>query len=179
MMEHNKKELIDYLANRVDRHTDTAVSLFQNQTESILLKPSATGGWSIAQCLDHLNSYGHYYLPRLRSSLQVAEVSHSNAFKSGWLGDYFSKMMEPSGKTYKALKGHIPVKELDPHAVVAEFIRQQEELLALLRLAETRAIHSRIPITISALIRLKTGDVFRFLIAHNERHVQQALRNLE
>jgi hypothetical protein len=87
-------------------------------------------------------------------------------------------MMEPSDKTYKAFKGHIPAKELDAYAVVAEFIKQQEEMLALLRAADTRAINARIPISISSLIRLKTGDVFRFLIAHNERHVQQALKNL-
>jgi hypothetical protein len=177
-MDFNKTELLNSLSNRVERHIDTAVSLFQNQKENILLKPSATGGWSIAQCLDHLNSYGHFYLPRLRASLQLAAPSSSTTFRSGWLGNYFAQMMEPSDKTYKAFKGHIPAKELDAYAVVAEFIKQQEEMLALLRAADTRAINARIPISISSLIRLKTGDVFRFLIAHNERHVQQALKNL-
>ena len=177
-MDFNKKELLDYLGSRAESQIERAVSHFQNQEDGMLLKPSATGGWSIAQCLDHLNSYGHFYLPRLRTTLQKASPSNSVTFKSGWLGNYFAKMMEPSAKSYKALKGHTPVRELVPHNVVAEFIRQQEELLTLLRMAESRAIHPRIPISVSPFIRLKAGDVFRFLIAHNERHVQQAMRNL-
>jgi hypothetical protein len=178
-MKLNKEELLNHLAARIEQHLAKAISLFQNQPEPVLLQPSATGGWSIAQCIDHLNSYGHFYLPRLKTALQSAKGCRNTVFESGWLGNYFTKMMEPSGKSYKALKGHIPNKDLNAHGVVAEFIGQQEELLALLRMAETRAINTRIPTSISPLVRLKAGDVFRFLIAHNERHVQQALRNLE
>ena len=176
-MKLNKKELLDYMGGRVETHISTAVSLFQNVPEHELLSPSPTGGWSIAQCLDHLNSYGLYYLPRLRTVLESAPASNSLFFKSGWLGNYFTKMMEPSLKKYKAFKGHIPDKTLPAYAVVEAFIKQQEELLDLLRTAETLSLDTRIPISISDFIRLKTGDVFRFLIAHNERHVQQALRN--
>ena len=154
-----------------------AVASFQNQPENVLLKPSLTGGWSIAQCLDHLNSYGDYYLPRLRNVMQMEKTSDT-LFKSGWLGNYFTKTMEPSEKKYKAIKGHIPVKDLNATRVVAKFIDQQEELLLLLREAANGNLNRRIPITISPLIRLKAGDIFRFLIAHNERHVQQALKNL-
>ena len=81
-------------------------------------------------------------------------------------------------KKYKAIKGHIPVKDLHAASVVARFIDQQEELLLLLRKAGHSNLNKRIAVTISPLIRLKAGDVFRFLVAHNERHLQQALRNL-
>ncbi|HEX8376532.1 MAG TPA: DinB family protein [Pedobacter sp.] len=177
-MKLNKKELLDYLRGRVEKHIGTAVSLFQNLPKHELLRPSPTGGWSVAQCLDHLNSYGLYYLPRLQTVLGSAPASDNLFFKSGWLGNYFTKMMEPSPKKYKAFKGHIPDKALSAYAVVEEFIKQQEELLELLRAFEARSLNRRIPISISDLIRLKTGDVFRFLIAHNERHVQQALRTI-
>lgn len=177
-MKLNKKELIDFLGGRVEKHIGMAVSLFQNLPEHELLRPSPAGGWSIAQCLDHLNSYGLYYLPRLQTVLESARASDNLFFKSGWLGNYFTKMMEPSLKKYKAFKGHIPDKALPAYAVVEEFIKQQEELLDLLRAFEARSLDRRIPISISDFIRLKTGDVFRFLIAHNERHVQQALRTI-
>ncbi|HEY0670498.1 MAG TPA: DinB family protein [Sphingobacteriaceae bacterium] len=174
-----KIDLLDHLNSRVQRHLDIAVSKFQNLDESTLLKPSSTGGWSIAQCLDHLNSYGDFYLPEIKEAIKSTQGSPQGEFRSGWLGGYFAKMMEPSAKKYKALKGHIPHSNLDAHAVIAKFISQQEDLLKYLQLAVLADLDIRVPISISNLIKLKLGDVLKFLIAHNERHIQQALRNIQ
>lgn len=177
----NKKELLERLDDVVEQHIADAVALFQNRDNEFLNKPSATGGWSIAQCLDHLNSYGHYYLPRMRDKLRVAPPTNAEGFTSTWLGAYFIKMMDPeTGKRkYKAFKGHIPSSQLDSAKVVSEFIRQQEELLHLLRDGVDKDLDAiRIPVSILPLIRMKIGDVFQFIIAHNERHMQQAKRNL-
>jgi hypothetical protein len=38
---------------------------------------------------------------------------------------------------------------------------------------------AKVPISIAKFIRLKLGDVFNFLIAHNHRHVLQAERALK
>jgi hypothetical protein len=35
----------------------------------------------------------------------------------------------------------------------------------------------RIPISISKWITIRLGDTFRFVIAHNKRHIMQAGRN--
>lgn len=177
----NKKDLLQKLEDVVEQHVADAVALFQNRDDEFLNRPSATGGWSIAQCLDHLNSYGHYYLPRMREKLRTAPTAGKEGFTSTWMGAYFTKMMDPeTGKRkYKAFKGHIPPSELDSAAVVGEFIRQQEELLYLLRDALNKDLDAiRIPVSILPFIRMKVGDVFQFLIAHNERHMQQAMRNL-
>lgn len=177
-----KVQLLDTLENRVESHLQQAIYQFQNMNEHDLLRPALDGGWSIAQCLEHLNSYGHYYLPKIREGLQKNHpVPPKNDFKSSWLGHYFIQMMEPNTgkKKYKAFKGHIPAPELDAYAVVADFIQQQETLLGLLRKARSTDLNAvKIPISIARLIKLKLGDVFQFIIAHNERHVQQALRNL-
>jgi hypothetical protein len=37
---------------------------------------------------------------------------------------------------------------------------------------------ARVPISIAKFIKLKLGDVFGFLIAHNQRHILQAERAL-
>lgn len=177
----NKKELLQKLDDEVEQHIADAVALFQNSDDELLNRPSATGGWSIAQCLDHLNSYGHYYLPRIREKFRTAPVAGKEGFTSTWMGAYFTKMMDPeTGKRkFKAFKGHIPPFKLDSAEVVGEFIRQQEELLYLLRDAAHKDLDViRIPISVLPVIRMKVGDVFQFLIAHNERHMQQAKRNL-
>ena len=38
---------------------------------------------------------------------------------------------------------------------------------------------TRIPISINKWIKIKLGDTFRFVIYHNERHIQQAKRVLK
>lgn len=180
MYTHNTKyELLVEMEQYVENHLQTAIRIFQNSTEHQLLQPSATGGWSIAQCLWHLNSYGAYYLPLIEEAVQHDERTDT-VYKSGWLGAYFVKIMNPqSGKQkYKAFRDHVPPNDLDPYQQVATFIHQQEVLLGLLKKARHANLNKRLPVSISNLIKLKLGDVFQFMIAHDERHIQQALRNI-
>lgn len=173
--------LIDQLETRVEKHLHKVVSVYQNLDEKTLLKPAANGGWSVTQCLDHLNKYGDYYLPHIQAKLLQPGNETSNIFKGSWIGSYFTKMMEPStGKRKtKAFKGYIPPIQLDAYAVVARFIQQQELLLEYLNKARQVNLDKlKIPVSIAKFIQLKLGDVFQFLIAHNERHIQQADRNL-
>lgn len=113
--------------------------------------------------------------------MQKRSFTPKDTFKSSWLGAYFIKMMDPETgkKKYKAFKGHIPAPDLDAYAVVAEFIQQQENLLIFLKEARSADLNSiRIPISIARFITLKLGDVFQFIIAHDERHIRQAMRNV-
>lgn len=178
----NRTVLIDQLENQVEQHLQQVTARYQNLEQKILLKAAANGGWSIAQCLEHLNSYGRYYLPAIRKAIDTtADNNNATSFKSSWLGAYFTKAMQPgaNSKTMKAPKDHHPAPDLDPAKVIAEFIEQQELLLALLRRSKTKDLNRiRISISIARWIRLKLGDVFGFLIAHNERHLQQAARHL-
>jgi uncharacterized damage-inducible protein DinB len=173
-------ELLDLLADQTENHIQDAVKIFQNLSEEELLKPASNGGWSIAQCLWHLNSYGDYYLPKIKSGLDKGYPGNP-VFKSTWLGSYFTRIMKPGAqmKKFKAFKSHVPPAELSAHKVVAEFIQQQEQLLTYLKLARHSDMNQiRIPISILNWVKLKLGDVFQFIIAHDERHLQQAKRNL-
>ncbi|MPR33132.1 DinB family protein [Salmonirosea aquatica] len=183
MKKYSPQQWIEPLTESVEAHLIRATEVYQNLSDADMNTPPADGGWSVAQCLEHLNSYGHFYLPAVRKALHAvaspAEPS-GGTYRSGWLGRYFINMMKPENtKKFKAFKGHIPAPKLDGAAVVAEFIEQQEQWLRLLdevnRVAE---LNARVPISISPLVRLKLGDVFGFVIAHNARHIQQADRVL-
>ena len=172
--------LVGSLEKQVEKHLQIALSEFQNLTETTLLKPAVNGGWSIAQCLEHLNTYGRYYLPLVAEKLKSAPPFRA-PFKSGWLGGYFVRMMQQPAaqKPLKAAKIHLPSQKLDAHAIVAEFIQQQENLLTYIRQARNKNLQrSTIPTSIFRLIKLNTGDALRFLTAHTERHMIQAKRNL-
>ncbi len=174
-------ELLEALESRVHHHLQQAISTYQNLTDSELNRRSASGGWSIAQCLEHLNSYGDFYLPRIDQAISAYQGKPALTVKRGWLGNYFINSMDPdlSTKRYQAFRGHLPAVSLNGHRVVGHFIAQQERLLALLRHSgRTDLNRIRIPISITCLIRLKLGDTLEFLIIHNERHIRQADRNL-
>lgn len=170
------ESLIVELESQVEKHLDFAIRTFQNLDPALLLKRPDEEGWNITQCLWHLNSYGHFYLPLIQKKLLVPQ--HKKGFSSGWLGGYFTKMMIPGKQKFKAFKDHVPPDQLDPYEVVAEFIEQQETLLNYLKQAHKADLEQRVPISVSRFITLKLGDVFQFMIQHDERHLQQALRNL-
>jgi len=154
----------------------SANRLMRMDPELLTTQP-AEDKWNVAQVLEHLNSYSHYYLPELKKGLR----SHKDPvpfFKPGFLGGYFTKMMQPKeGKVtnkMKAPKGHRPAGDIDIQPALHLFIAQQHELIELLELAKKKNINAiRIPISISRIIKLKMGDVFAFLIAHEQRHFVQ------
>lgn len=179
-----QKELLDLPEVRVERHIKEGVATFQNLTERELLRPAPDGGWSIAQCLDHLNSYGHYYPPLLKKKM-LSRNEHpapAKVYRSSMIGAYFIRMVDPETgkKKQKAFEQHQPLAIRDAHAVTAEFIAQQEELLAILNQARTADLAAgAIPVSFFNWIRLKPGDLLLFLTAHNERHIIQAKKVLE
>lgn len=139
------------------------------------------------QCLGHLNVYGKYYLPAIEKAIDKARLKHKGStpnFRPGWLGNLFTQMMLPgpdgiAPKKMKAPKNYTIANMGNSDAVLAEFITQQEKMLGLLRLARRVNLNAiRIPISIARFIKLKLGDVFMFIVAHNLRHVQQAERAL-
>lgn len=170
--------LLSSLEDQVERHLSMAIGKYQNLSAGELSRRPADGGWSIAECIWHLNSYGDYYLPQIEKGLADGATAMTT-FTSTWLGAYFTRIMKPGAKMskMKAFKDHIPPPGIHPHHVVAEFIRQQETLLQLLRSARTVNMNRiRIGISILPWLKLRVGDVFQFLIAHQERHIQQAER---
>ena len=144
--------------------------------------------WSAAQVIEHLNTYNRYYLPEIGKGISKSgkDLSASTAeFTPGWFGAYFTKMMRPTAdgrikNKMKTLKNHRPAAALDVKQVLDEFIRKENLLLQLLQ--DARTVHMgklRIPISISRFIKLKLGDTFNFLIAHQQRHFLQLNRTLE
>jgi hypothetical protein len=176
-------QFIEQLQADVRRLILTANHLSKTDPEILITQPAA-GKWSVAQVLEHLNSYGRYYLPQLERSLK-SDKPAVPTFKPGWLGGYFTKMMKPNAKgvianKMQSPKDHRPAPDVDIKPVMDEFLNQQNQLLGLLELAKTKNINAiRTPISLSRFIKLKSGDTFGFLIAHEQRHFVQIVNTLE
>ena len=144
----------------------------------LLLQVPAPGKWSVIQVLEHLNSYGNYYLLAIERSL-MQDKPAIEFFKPGWLGNYFTKLMKPGengtvAHKMQSPKGHRPSNHPDAFPVLNTFLEQQHYLIDLLESAKSKNITSiRTPVSISRFIKLNVGDTFRFLIAHEQRHFVQ------
>ncbi|MDF2193014.1 DinB family protein [Paraflavitalea sp. CAU 1676] len=151
----------------------------------ILLQQPAAGKWSVAQVVEHLNSYGRYYLPLIQQALQTQSNKPSPLFKTGWLGNYFTKSMLPKEdgripNKMKAPKDHRPSPHVDSLATLKTFLEQEKLLLELLHQARANNLNKiRIPISIAKFITINLGDTFRFLIAHHQRHFVQIANTIE
>jgi hypothetical protein len=80
----------------------------------------------------------------------------------------------------KTSKKYTFSNSLNIDTVLKEFIDQQDKLLRLLEQAKKRDLNKgRIATTLTSFLKLKLGDVFRFLIAHEQRHMIQARNTLK
>lgn len=180
------KQLLNNLQQQTEQFLNKAINESQMASPSKLLRKRGKNEWSAAQCMEHLNSYGRYYLPAIEKAIVAAEEHNLQAtkeFKSGALRNYFTKLMQPKeGKQnkMKSPKDHQPTDDLDTDKVISEFIDQQERLLVLLEKAGNVDLNkTKAPISIAKFMKLQLGDIFNFLIAHNHRHVLQAERALK
>ncbi len=177
-MQKERKELLQELSQQVAAAVNT-VNGFKSLTEEQLNFKKSVESWSILECLEHLNLYGDFYLKEIEKQILAAPKNEkAKSFKSGWLGNYFANSMLPkNGKVnkMKTFKKMDPANSNLPLTTIDRFLKQQEHLQTLLKLAETVDLtKTTTGITLTSLLRFRLGDTFRFFINHIERHVLQA-----
>lgn len=177
------EELLNDLAQDVRRVKEVG-EYFQTVDKTKMVYSPDKGKWSIVQVLEHLNAYCRFYLPEIEKQLSITTNRKNPVFTSGWLGDLFTKSMKPKNvaeitNKMKTSKKYSFPNSLNVETVLNEFLQHQQKLLQLLEMAKQRDLNIiKLPITITNLVKLKLGDVFRFLIAHEQRHMIQARNTL-
>jgi len=154
-------------------------------SEALNQKPNPQK-WSIAECLEHLNYYSSYYNKEIKTALENAKQKQWKAvpiFSSTWLGKKSIAAVHPSNtkatQTPKALNPSLSSVQAD---VIPRFIAAQNEFLTLIRSAQNINLNkTKVRIEVFKLLKLRLGDLFLFIVAHNQRHCNQALklRNFE
>ncbi|WP_196894422.1 DinB family protein [Aureivirga marina] len=175
-MKFKSEELLAELINQTKENIKKAKEL-QKLDLSVLQKRKDTESWNALECFEHLNMYGAFYLPEITSRMESASYPKNEIFKSGMIGNYFTKSLLPKKKLnkMKTLQATNPLhKDLDA-SVITVFLNQQSKLLQLLAKAKSKDLTKiKTAISISELIKLRLGDTFRVLIYHNIRHIMQA-----
>lgn len=135
--------------------------------------------WSILECLEHLNRYSRYYNPALATAIEhnsggaaVPEITYS------WMGRKSLEVVRPQNtKKHKTVKHMNPANSDLGRATVDEFLQHQTGLQHLLQRAANADLHKKaVPVEFFRLMKLRIGEALEFVVLHEERHIQQALR---
>jgi hypothetical protein len=127
-MKYISKTLLDRLHAETEVQLSKTISEWQQIPAGSFTSQPGPGRWSAIQCLEHLNSYGRFYLPAMEKAMNSnRDQQPSTEFRSGIFGNYFYKLML-TGETgipktkMKAPKEHRPAENLDTAEVLSEFI---------------------------------------------------------
>ncbi|MFY0631555.1 MAG: DinB family protein [Flavobacteriaceae bacterium] len=179
-MVHNSKEVISHLIIMTSSHIAYAKQLLEISEDQLQFKQSPKS-WCALECLEHLNRYASFYNTEINKRMNASSLPFSETFKSTYLGNKFSNDMLPKEgmKTMNTFKSKNPnTSTLDKEQVLLTFIKLQGELLTFLNAAYTKNLDKIKTYTTLPILKFKLGDTFRFVIFHNERHIQQAKKVL-
>ena len=172
--------LLNTLSKGVTDIQDTIKIHFEKLSFEQLNWKENSETWSIAECLEHLNIYANYYLQAIEKQIKKASKNQQNASMeatSTWFGRYSINSIAPSNtKKIKTMKHLNPSNSKIEGHVLKRFLKHQEKLQLLLKDAKTVNINKlKIPVEFFKLLKINLGDCFQFLIAHEQRHLNQAL----
>ncbi|MEJ8803695.1 DinB family protein [Pontibacter sp. H249] len=170
---------LEQIAQSNRRLTETVATEFSKLDMAALNHKPSPESWSILECLEHLNRYSRYYNPALAKAIaQNGDGTFLESINHSWLGKKSLEMVRPQN-----MKKHKTVKHMNPNnsqlgrATLDEFLKHQQELQQLLQNAKGTNLNKKaVPVEFFKLLKLRIGETLEFVVTHQERHVQQALR---
>ena len=144
----------------------------------------APDAWSVAQCIDHLNTTAREYLPMMDEG--IADAIRRGLYKPGpylynWIGRLMVWLFDPKVRIRaKAPQSFRPPAGRPRHDVMAAFRAYQVQYIDRLRQANGLDLaRARVTSPVTRLIRMPLGSAFAMTVAHERRHLQQARRVIE
>ena len=167
---------LDEMRAQLEYAKSAALRVTTDLSEGQLWQPPPDGGWSVGECLAHLNIAGKEYAARLRPALQASENKKGRGpFQLGFVGKLFVRSLTPDANLkLKTPKTFLPEPQT---GVVERFLSLQDELLELTQLADGQRLN-RIVISspVSRFLRLSAFTALNVVTVHQLRHLQQAAR---
>jgi hypothetical protein len=166
-----------------ERLARDAESIAGNLTDDQFNWKPPSGGWSVAQCIEHLNISIRSYLPALDEGIADAirrGLYGEGPFRYGWFARTFVRSVGPGRRMkFKAPAAWAPPDSRPRQETLAAFRAYQVQCIDRLRQANGLDLsRARVKSPASSLLRLPLGAAFATLVAHAQRHLEQARRVL-
>ena len=170
---------LDTFRQQFEQLADDADGLTRTLSDSQFNWQPPSRGWSVAQCIDHLNVTARTYLPKLDEGIAEAirrGLYGEGPFKYNWFGRMFVRSQEPTTKLkFKAAKVFLPAASRPRQETLAAFRAYQVQFVDRLRQANGLDLaRARVKSPAASFISLPLGSGFALMIAHERRHLQQA-----
>jgi hypothetical protein len=170
---------IDEFRLQFERLSADAETLVAALTDAQFHARPAPASWSVAECVEHLNTTARVYLPQLDDGIADAirrGLYAHGPFTYNWLGRLFVRLMEPPVRLRaKAPQVFLPAPGRSRQEIVAAFRAYQVQFIDRLRQANGLDLaRARVRSPASRWIRLPLGSAFALVAAHERRHLWQA-----
>ncbi|HEY4651720.1 MAG TPA: DinB family protein [Pontibacter sp.] len=170
---------LEQLQQAVSSQYQTIVTEFSGLGNPALNYKPTPEAWSILECLEHLNRYSRYYNAALAKA--IARNTGGNfvpGITYSWFGKKSLDMVRPqNGKKHKTVKHMNPANSQLSTATITELLQHLQDLQNLLQNAGTANLNKKaIPVEFFRLLKMRIGEILEFIVTHQERHLQQALR---
>lgn len=177
-----KFETAQQLQQRIRAILETVEREFRSLTDEQLNWKPATNRWSITQCLQHLNLAERFYIRNLQKKVDDLGLIQTNpsdqTLESGLAGRFLRYIIDPNTKMKLPTVSYMkPRHDLNPRDVMAQFIELQQLLHDILDRAPYLDWNQNKLMTLFGnWLKINVGDAFLMLVAHSERHINQAMR---
>ena len=151
--------------------------------EAFVWRPSP-GAWSVAECIDHLNTTNRLYIGQIRDAIRRGRETGLTApgpFRMGWLESRFVASLDPPVKLrFKAPARFRPAPTTSMAEVLSEWERTHREAADLALSSEGLHLTKiRVPSPGSSLVKFSLFATFHMIPAHDRRHLWQASRVID
>ncbi|MFC5408439.1 DinB family protein [Larkinella bovis] len=177
-----KLETAQQLQQRIRTVLETVEREFRPLSDEQLTWKPDTRRWSITQCLQHLNLAERFYIRNLQKKVDDLGLMQTHptdqTLKSGLVGRTLRYLIDPNTTlkmpTVSFMK---PRNDLNARDVLQQFVELQQLLDEILNKAPYLDWNQTQLMTLFGnWMKINVGDAFLMLVAHTERHIQQALR---
>jgi hypothetical protein len=171
---------IDQFRQEFERLANQADALVAPLSDEEFSRHPPAGGWSVGQCIDHLNATAREYLPRLDEAIAEAirqGMYGEGPFEYNLFGRMFAWVMEPPVRRMKAKAPEmfLPAPRKSRPEIMAAFRAYQVQYVDRLRQANGLDLaRARVLSPVSTWIRIPLGSGFAVITAHERRHLWQA-----
>ncbi len=157
--------------------------LFRKITDKNFNKRPEGGGWSAAECIDHLIVTGIDYCDQYENALRKVmekDLKLSGELKYTWFGQRFINFVEPPVRfKAKAPKRWRPDSDINLNRAVKAYQQLQDRYIDLINSSAGWDISKvRLPSPATKLIRFSGLEMLAINSAHQRRHFLQAKKAL-
>jgi hypothetical protein len=131
--------------------------------------------WSVAQCIQHLNTFNGPHLNHLEAVIATGQPARGKAGTYPWWERWFMWLEEPPPKFRLPTPASLqPASSLDLSEVVAEFRGHHQQLLQLADQARHLDwVATRAPVGFLPRVRMSLGTQLALVLVHDRRHLYQ------